>query len=49
MNDLEADKALTVAVGQTLCDNQIFMRRVEAEKTAEMDADALRDFYINFI
>jgi glutamine synthetase len=49
MNDLEADKALTGAVGQTLCDNQIFMRRVEAEKTVEMDADALRDFYINFI
>lgn len=49
INDLEADTVLTAAVGQILCDNQIFMRRMEAEKTAEMDADSLRDFYINFI
>jgi glutamine synthetase len=49
INDLEKDTALTSAVGQTLCDNQIFMRRAEVEKTAELDADALRDFYINFI
>ena len=49
MDDLEADKALTTAVGQLLCDNQIFMRRTEAEKTEKMDAETLRDFYINFI
>ncbi len=49
MDDLEADTALTGAVGQDLCDNQLFMRRVEADKTAEMDADTLRDFYIYYI
>lgn len=49
MDNLEADTALTNAVGQTLCDNQIFMRRAEVEKTDGMDADALRDFYIHFI
>ncbi len=49
MNDLEADVALTAAVGQLLCDNQIFMRRMEAEKTEKMDAATLRDFYIHFV
>jgi hypothetical protein len=36
-------------VGQALCDNQLFMRRVEAEKTAGMDPKTLRDFYIHYI
>jgi glutamine synthetase len=49
MDDLEADTALMAAVGQDLCDNQIFMRRVEAEKTAEMSAKDLRDFYIHYL
>ena len=49
LDDLEADTALTGAVGQVLCDNQIFMRRMEADKTKDMDATSLRDFYINFV
>jgi glutamine synthetase len=49
MDDLEADTVLTQAVGQALCDNQLFMRRVEAEKTAGMDPKTLRDFYIHYI
>ncbi|MGH1575817.1 glutamine synthetase [Planktotalea sp.] len=49
MDDLEADTALSAAVGQELVDNQIFMRRVEAEKTEGLDGEALRDFYIHFI
>ncbi len=49
MNDLEGDTALTSAVGQLLCDNQIFMRRAEIEKTANLDATELRDFYIPFL
>ncbi|MGB7244643.1 MAG: glutamine synthetase family protein [Sulfitobacter sp.] len=49
MDDLAADTALCAAVGQDLVDNQIFMRRVEAEKTADLDTSGLRDFYINFI
>lgn len=49
MADLEVDTALTEVVGQELCDNQIFMRQVEAEKTAEFDDKELRDFYIHYI
>ena len=49
MEDLEADTALRAAVGETLVDNQIFMRRAEVEKTADLDDVALRDFYIHYI
>jgi len=49
MYALEADTALRTAVGEMLVDNQIFMRRIEAEKTARMDPAALRDFYLHFI
>ena len=49
LKDMEADTALTAAVGQLLCDNQIFMRGMEVEKTQELDAAALRDFYIHYI
>lgn len=49
MDDLAADTVLSAAVGQELVDNQIFMRQVEAEKTAELDGIALRDFYIHYI
>ncbi|MEZ5715500.1 MAG: glutamine synthetase family protein [Paracoccaceae bacterium] len=47
--DLEADTALTAAVGQMLCDNHIFMKGVEVEKTAALEGDALRDFYVHFV
>ncbi|MDA0224382.1 MAG: glutamine synthetase family protein [Proteobacteria bacterium] len=49
MDDLEADTVLRAAVGETLVDNQIFMRRAEVEKTADLDDVALRDFYIHYI
>ncbi len=49
MDDLAADTALQSAVGQLLCDNHIFMKRAEVEKTAALDGDALRDFYVWFI
>lgn len=49
MDSLEADTDLRMAVGEILVDNQIFMRRAEAEKTSEFDETALRDFYIHYI
>jgi glutamine synthetase len=49
MTDLEADKALCAAVGQELCENHIFMKRAEVDKTADLDGDALRDFYIWYV
>lgn len=47
--DLRADTALQAAVGQLLCDNHIFMKQAEVEKTAALGGDALRDFYVWFI
>lgn len=49
MDELEKDRALCEAVGQVLCENQIFMKRGEAEKTAALEGDALRDYYINYV
>ena len=49
MTDLEADKALCAAVGQELCENHIFMKRAEVDKTAALEGDALRDFYIWYV
>jgi glutamine synthetase len=49
ITELENDKALCAAVGQILCDNQIFMKRGEVEKTKNLEGDALRDYYINYI
>ncbi|WP_375175010.1 glutamine synthetase [Pseudooceanicola sp.] len=47
--DLEADTAFREKVGSLLVDNHIFMKQQEVEKTAAMDAKALRDFYIYFV
>ncbi len=49
MDDLAADTTLQAAVGQMLCDNHIFMKRAEVEKTAALDGAALRDFYIWYV
>lgn len=49
IDHLEADKVLSAAVGQGLVDNHVFMRREEVGKTADLEGDALRDFYVHFI
>ena len=49
LDDLQADTALTEAVGQGLVDNHLFMKRAEVDKTREMDGDALRDWYIWYL
>ncbi len=49
MADLEADTALTTAVGQDLVDNQIFMRLAEVEKTATLSIEEQRNFYAFYI
>ena len=49
MADLEADTALTAAVGQDLVDNQIFMRLAEVEKTANQSIEEQRNFYAFYI
>ena len=49
LDDLAADTALSAAVGQGLVDNHIFMKRAEVEKTAALEGDALRDWYIWYL
>jgi len=49
LNDLEADTALSKAVGAGLVENHIYMKRAEVEKTATLEGDALRDWYIWYI
>lgn len=46
---LEADSALVEAVGRGLCENHIFMKSHEVEKTADLQGDHLRDFYIHWV
>ena len=47
--DLKADTVLTGAVGQLLCDNHIFMKEMEVNKTKDLKDEALRDFYVHFV
>ena len=49
LNDLEADTVLTHAIGAGLVENHIYMKRAEVEKTAALEGDALRDWYIWYI
>ncbi len=49
LDDLVADTALSAAVGQGLVDNHIFMKRAEVEKTAALEGEALRDWYIWYL
>lgn len=49
LNDLESDTALTNAVGLGLVENHLYMKRAEVDKTAALEGDALRDWYIWYI
>jgi len=49
VDDLEADTALSSAVGKMLVDNHVFMKRKEVKKTRDLEGDQLRDFYVYFV
>ena len=49
LNDLEADTALTQALGAGLVENHLYMKRAEVSKTADLTPEALRDWYIWYI
>ena len=50
LDDLQADTALTEAVGQVLVDNHIFIKRAEIEEVTACDDDIKkRDYYIHFL
>jgi glutamine synthetase len=49
LDALEADAMLMDAVGRLLCENHVFIKRDEIDKTAALEGEALRDFYIHYI
>ena len=49
LDDLAADTALTQALGAGLVENHLYMKRAEVDKTAALEGDALRDWYIWYI
>ncbi len=49
LDDLAADTALSAAVGAELVENHLYMKRAEVQKTADLEGDALRDWYIWYI
>lgn len=46
---LTADKKLVEAVGPLLVDNLVGIKEVEIQKTAALEGDALRDYYIHYV
>ena len=46
---LAADDKLVSAIGKTLIENHIFVKENELQKTAALEGDALRDFYIYYV
>ena len=49
LDDLQADTALSNAVGAGLVENHLYMKRAEVDKTAALEGDALRDWYIWYV
>jgi glutamine synthetase len=46
---LAADKPFTAAIGETLVANHIVIKEAEIRKTAGLQGDALRDYYIHYV
>ena len=46
---LAADTKLVAAVGELLVQNHIGIKEVEIQKTAALEGDALRDYYIHYV
>jgi glutamine synthetase len=46
---LAADDKLVSAIGKTLIENHIFVKENELQRTAALEGDALRDFYIYYV
>ena len=46
---LAADTKLVAAVGELLVQNHIGIKEVEVQKTAALEGDALRDYYIHYV
>ena len=47
---LETTRGLfAAALGPALVEHHLFMKRIEVEKTAGLEGDALRDYYIWYV
>jgi len=46
---LSADRTLVAAVGELLVQNHIAIKEAEIQKTAALEGDALRDYYIHYV
>jgi glutamine synthetase len=49
LKELAADTALVSAVGELLVANHIGIKELELERTAALEGDALRDYYIYYV
>jgi len=49
LKELAADKPLVAAVGELLVANHIGIKECELERTAKLEGDALRDYYIYYV
>lgn len=49
LKELAADTALVSAVGELLVANHIGIKELELERTAALEGDALRDYYIHYV
>ena len=49
LKELAADKPLVSAVGELLVANHIGIKELELERTAALEGDALRDYYIYYV
>jgi glutamine synthetase len=49
LDALEADKAFSAAIGDTLVANHVAIKRAEIKETDALEGDALRDYYIHYI
>jgi glutamine synthetase len=49
LKELAADKPFVSAVGELLVANHIGIKELELERTAALEGDALRDYYIHYV
>jgi glutamine synthetase len=49
LKELAADKPLVAGIGELLVANHIGIKELELERTAKLEGDALRDYYIYYV
>jgi len=49
LKELAADKPLVTGIGELLVANHIGIKELELERTAKLEGDALRDYYIYYV